>query len=210
MEEIFFNGLRKAGAREEDVAFVSRKLGELRELDENTYLHSLRVGAYALRAADALNIDNPAEFGIAAALHDYGKTRVDQALLKDHENHDDYPKEKMRVHAVEGFQALEGEHPLAALTSLLHHAYKAKEPYPKQEEIRERAGEISEEVNRLALIVNVLDAYDAHKTRPKKRGREPNVRKWLLEHHVSGGPNGEHAETVRKLFESGVLENGAD
>jgi PAS domain S-box-containing protein/putative nucleotidyltransferase with HDIG domain len=127
--------------------------------DEETYLHTERVGHVAalLAAASGLSDEDAELIRRAAPLHDIGKIGVpDPILLKDGRL-DARERGLMRAHALIGAKMLAGSHSavlqLAEEIALTHHERWDGGGYPR--------GLRGEEIPRSGRIVAIADVFDA-------------------------------------------------
>jgi putative nucleotidyltransferase with HDIG domain len=145
-----------------------RLLAEIKSNDEYTFTHSSNVGILAMSLAQHLGFNGHYlnKIGIAALLHDVGKTTTpDDILLKN----GPLTKEErtvMEEHTINGamyLMKLEGVNNLTILAALEHHIKYDGSGYPKI-----KGGG---EPNIVSQIIAVADVYDA--LRSKRPYREP-------------------------------------
>ena len=107
-------------------SYVLRRLQEVRDVDEETYIHSISVGilgSYISRYT--LFEPNPRAVFMPAALHDIGKAWIkDKSLLK-REFHDVKDKEGIKEHAIIGRNILKVDgYPFCAEVVLRVHRHQ--------------------------------------------------------------------------------------
>jgi len=136
----------------------SLALASLKDYDEYTFTHSANVAILSVTLAS--NILNNAkllnQLARAALLHDIGKTRIPQEILKKSDRLTTEEWHLMRKHPMLGVKILEQQkeiNKLAVLIAWQHHMKYDLSGYP--------AIEASCGLHPLALIVNICDVYDA-------------------------------------------------
>ena len=134
----------------------------LRNQDEKTYEHSVRVGILASEIATWVN-----EFGVSARillwaglLHDIGKSYVPAELLNKKEKFSDADRLAVEPHAMYGWEMLHGIHDYTAHIIVRHHQYGVH-PYPAVLPPLPDHGFPIEIINRAARILALADFYDA-------------------------------------------------
>jgi PAS domain S-box-containing protein len=127
--------------------------------DEETYLHTERVGHVAalIAAASGLSAEVVELIRRAAPLHDIGKIGVPDPILLKEERLDDRERGLMRAHALIGAKMLAGSRSgvlqLAEEIALSHHERWDGGGYPR--------GLRGEEIPRSGRIVAIADVFDA-------------------------------------------------
>ncbi|MDR1988600.1 MAG: HD domain-containing protein [Acidobacteriaceae bacterium] len=130
--------------------------------------HMVNVAALTLLQADAFGIGGPllVDFGIAALLHDIGKTRTPRAILDKPGRLDPDEVAIMQRHVLDGEQILRttpGMPPLAARVAFEHHLRQDGSGYPTGLEPRR--------LNVCTSMVVVADVFDALRAnRPYREG----------------------------------------
>lgn len=140
-------------------------LTTLRDYDEYTYTHSVNVCIFAVALGRRLGMRKMElyELGLAALLHDIGKTRVPTAVLQKSGTLDDAEWRSITAHPWMGVLSLfqlkgQGELPFRAiLVAHEHHMKCDLSGYPRP--IRPRT------LTMASRIVAVADGYDAATTR---------------------------------------------
>jgi putative nucleotidyltransferase with HDIG domain len=144
-------------------------LVNLRKRDEYTFNHSINVAVIALSVARHLNIREPIlqQIGIAAIMHDIGKTRVPMRLLAKSAKLSLDEFEIVKMHPVFGVEICrtEGFTDEIILDMVRHHheSYDGK-GYPDQLD--------GHRISRYAALVAIADCYDALTT---DRAYKPRV-----------------------------------
>ena len=138
--------------------------------DSMTGRHLVRVRVLTEALARELNYDAKTthDMGIASMLHDIGKVRVPDVILKSPDKLSEEDWLSMRQHTTWGAQFLDshGGFELASLIARAHHERWDGLGYPH--------GLIGEAIPAAAQIVSVADAYDAMTSdRPYRMGRSP-------------------------------------
>jgi putative two-component system response regulator len=127
--------------------------------DEETYLHTERVGHVAalLAAAAGLSAEEVELIRRAAPLHDIGKIGVPDPILLKEGRLDDRERGLMRAHALVGAKMLAGSRSavlqLAEEIALTHHERWDGGGYPR--------GLRGEEIPRSGRLVAIADVFDA-------------------------------------------------
>lgn len=125
--------------------------------ERNTYLHSLRVRAYAIKIGHSLKLDNRSlvTLGAGALLHDVGKLGIPDAILLKHGTLTKKEWCLMRKHPEIGRKILASTPFLddAAEIVYAHHERYDGTGYPRQL--------IGEEIPLCARIFSVADVFDA-------------------------------------------------
>ncbi len=133
-------------------------LSKIKSHDEYTFTHSSNVGILSMALAQRAGFNESSlnKIGIAALLHDVGKTTTpDDILLK---NGPLTHKERvvMEEHAIQGalyLMNIKGVHRLAVLAALEHHIKYDGSGYPKMKG--------SWRPNIVSQIITIADVYDA-------------------------------------------------
>lgn len=148
---------------------VTELLEKLKEHDEDTYLHSLKVGLYSIDLGYSLNLDEErlAILGCAANLHDIGKLKIDLNILDKEGGLTAEERTHIKTHT--GFvRDIMGENNFqeAMRIAVSHHEHQA-DPYPRSHRER-RADERGndrrshdEEMEFLGEIIAAADMMDA-------------------------------------------------
>ena len=139
----------------EDVIY---NIFEIRNHDNYTYLHSVKVGAIAIIMGKNLGLARKQlkDLAVGALLHDIGKMCIDNSILekKGRLTYQEY--EKMRFHPKYGFDLLRGAPGLSLFSAHVayqHHEREDGSGYPR--------GLNSDEIHLYAKIVMAADSYDA-------------------------------------------------
>ncbi|EKE21303.1 MAG: HDIG protein [uncultured bacterium] len=146
--------------------FIRERLLDIKNHDEETFLHSLEVGnmtAFLINKLGDKLAKKEKEILISSALlHDYGKTSVDPEILNKREELT--PKELMEIekHPTATFHALREWNIEVAKVSVAHHEHQ-DHTYPRKEFTDYVMGERipSEEVDKLSRILAIVDSFQA-------------------------------------------------
>jgi HD-GYP domain-containing protein (c-di-GMP phosphodiesterase class II) len=140
--------------------------------ETSIYTHSVNVGLLGTNLAKEVfrrSDEDLYEIGYAMFLHDIGKTKVSQRILNKPGRLSQEEWEIMKNHPEMGYEILSTEGhltPQSAITTLQHHERCNGEGYPK--------GLMSNEIDELGKICNLVDSYDALLTRrPYKPALSP-------------------------------------
>jgi HD-GYP domain-containing protein (c-di-GMP phosphodiesterase class II) len=133
-------------------------LSELKNVDEYTAIHSLNVCILSLAFGRHLGLspDTLRELGLGALLHDMGKIKVDQEVLRKPGRLSTAEFELMKLHPQYGLDILKQakELPSSVLdVAYSHHERAMGQGYPR--------GIKGMEINPLTRMVSIVDFYDA-------------------------------------------------
>lgn len=159
-------------------------LSDIHDNDDETYVHS--ANTMILATGFALRHQMPekdcVQWGLAALLHDIGKTQIPQEILKKPSNLDAAEWEVMRRHPQLGFQILRKSadpdvHGLAAQVAVEHHERHSGSGYPHHLGL--------DQIHPVSRSLMVLDIYEALTAdRVYREGIPPEkVIHYLLEGH---------------------------
>ncbi|MGE5561304.1 MAG: HD-GYP domain-containing protein [Chloroflexota bacterium] len=154
-------------------------LTDIRTNDDYTFGHSVNVAILCVMMGMAMNYNEARlhDLGLGAIMHDIGKVRLPEAILKKQGPLTPAELEEMQKHPTYGFNILRSQPNLSILTAHVayqHHERLNGEGYPR----RLRAGEIHE----FARIAAVADVYDALVTdRVTRRGFTPGEALQMLQ-----------------------------
>ncbi len=142
----------------------------LHETGAGTAEHSHAVERLALRIADHLRLDGELRrtVGLAARLHDIGKSAIPSSVLEKTAPLSDYEWQMMRDHTVFGEEILRGGSDMDAVARYVRHAHERWDGkgYPD--------GLAGEQIPLVSRIIFCADAYDAIcADRPYRRGASP-------------------------------------
>jgi polar amino acid transport system substrate-binding protein len=179
----------------------------LRNRDEKTYEHSVRVGILASKIAIYA-----AKPGISARmmlwagfLHDVGKSLVPPGVLTKKEafTREDYAQ--MEPHVKYGWDMLSNVHDYTAHVIVRHHQF-GPNPYPKElPPLPAHLNGKAEMVNAAARLLALADYYDALMHRDnEKNGRAPLTSKQKREIYMRD--NADQKDLVELLESVGVLK----
>jgi HD-GYP domain-containing protein (c-di-GMP phosphodiesterase class II) len=146
----------------DDAPVVFLEMTRLRTKDVGTYLHCLSVGTLMTQIGRLLDLEhgNVVELGLAGLLHDIGKLRIPDAILKKSGTLSDSERQMIRSHPERGFALLKENPevpPMVLEVCRLHHEYLDGSGYP----LGLKAPNISLPVR----ICTICDVFDALTTR---------------------------------------------
>lgn len=178
----------------------------LRNRDEKTYEHSVRVGVLASRIA--IYAARP---GVSARmllwaglLHDIGKSLLPPGILtkKAAFTQEDYAA--MEPHVKYGWDMLSSVHDFTAHIIVRHHQFGPR-PYPKAlPPLPEHLKDKAEQVNEAARLLALADYYDALMNRDnEKNGSAPLTSRQKREVYMRD--NADQKDLVELLESVGVL-----
>ncbi len=124
--------------------------------DYSTILHSINVMTFALGFGVSLNYSQPElkMLGLAALLHDVGKTKVDPEILTAPRKLTREEFEQMQSHSLIGYNILKTcnfKSKVIRMSALEHHEKLDKSGYPNGK------GNISD----ISQIIGIIDCYEA-------------------------------------------------
>ncbi|UCD33602.1 MAG: HD domain-containing protein [Desulfobacterales bacterium] len=138
--------------------------------DYTTALHSINVMAFALgfAAHTGFNSHDMKIFGLAALLHDVGKTKIDPEILQAAGKLSDEEFEEMKKHTTIGFNILDKcqfNDQRIKLTALDHHEKLDGSGYPNGKS----------NLSEIAQIIGIIDCYEAltNDDRPYRSAMDP-------------------------------------
>jgi len=134
-------------------------LASLKAHDEYTFSHAVNVAVLTLVQAEALGLDRQTlnDLGIAALLHDVGKLRVPEAILKKPGKLDPEEFELIKLHPGNGAKILmktPGITKLAYIVAFEHHIKYDFSGYPVVRPEKRK-------LNLGSMLVRIADTYDA-------------------------------------------------
>lgn len=137
---------------------VVMNLTDIRASDDYTFGHSVNVAILSVMIGLGLNYNESRlrDLGLGALLHDIGKVKLPEEILKKDGPLTPAETAEMQKHPTYGFEILRSQPSLSILSAHVayqHHERLNGEGYPR----RLRGGEIHE----FARIAAVADAYDA-------------------------------------------------
>ena len=189
-------------------ASVWNFLGVLREKDQPTYEHSIRVGLLGSRIATRMLLD-PKALLFPGTLHDFGKTLVPREILQKTEGFTEQDMRKMRKHPMYGYLILREIHPFSAEVLLRHHRHQ-ENGYPKK--LPKPLVKFSDNtllmIDFYSRLLALSDFYDALTTRANEKfgGRknlDENEAKSIL---LAKNPDLKY--TIGQLYKNGILGSG--
>jgi putative nucleotidyltransferase with HDIG domain len=161
---------RSAGMVEQTVAFLAcgpssfRSLVKLADTDYKLYSHSVNVCTLSLGLAQHVGIGDARELaalGIGAMLHDVGKTRIDERILRKRTPLTHAEFELMKKHVEYGLEILEqipDLPPVARIPILQHNEREDGSGYP-----RALCGDGIHLFGKITAIADVFDAMTSHR-----------------------------------------------
>jgi putative two-component system response regulator len=147
-------------AREREEECVFRLLSATSYRTDETVTHMRRVGMYAsvlLKEAVGWEIDEVADIALAAAMHDLGKIRIDETIMRKTSNLSAEEFEQMKKHTEFGAKMLadskQGMLQMAEEIALYHHEKYDGSGYP--------LGLSGDDIPESARVVAIADVYDS-------------------------------------------------
>ncbi len=137
---------------------VLLQLTGIRDIDNYTYLHSIDVCIFATIMGKKMGFgkDTLVDLGMGAILHDIGKCKVPQEILKKPDKLTDFEFSEMKLHPVYGCEIIKSVYGLnskIASIAFQHHEKWDGTGYP--------LGIRDKNINPFSRIVTLADVYDA-------------------------------------------------
>lgn len=205
-EQALDEALKNEGVAQNHRDDIKVYLQILKNRDQKTYEHSVRVGVLASKIA--LYAAQP---GISARmllwaglLHDIGKTLVPPGVLTKASNftQDDYAA--MEPHVKYGWDMLASVHDWTAHILVRHHQFGPK-PYPALPPLPEYLADREEMITRAARLLALADYFDALIHRGNdKNGSKPLTAKEKREIYMRD--NADQKELIEFLESVGVIK----
>ena len=147
------NILISADSRQFDVV---KQLLKISFIDYTTVLHSINVMAFSLVYAfyTQMDIHQTKSLGLSALLHDVGKTKIDQNILKSPRSLTNEEFEEMKKHTILGYNILKRckfTDKNICLVALEHHEKLDSSGYPYG----------TKQISEAAQIIGIIDCYEA-------------------------------------------------
>jgi len=183
-------------------------LGLVRNRDEETWEHSVRVGLKGAEVAEFTHIIEPKGLFYPGLLHDVGKALVNPKSLKKKKDFGEKDMKELRRHVMYGYRMLRGIHDFSARVLLFHHYFQER-GYPKVVPLPEI--DFSKGTNALAFycgrLLSVIDFYDAASNRRNEKFVPGNtelpdreqIRQSLLRF------NKDQTYLIGQLYEAGIF-----
>lgn len=170
----------------EDQLFANRSslisLASLKSYDEYTYTHAINIAILTMAQAESLGVPKGLihDFGIAAMLHDIGKTLVPEHILKKPSKLEPHEYEEMKKHPITGSILLLRNPAIPKLASIVayeHHLLYNVSGYPALPRSRSQ--------HLCSMLTSLSDFYDALRTnRPYQTARPSDEILAMLETRI--------------------------
>ncbi len=175
------NILISADSRQFDVV---KRLLNISFIDYTTVLHSINVMAFSLVYAfyTQLDIHQTKSLGLSALLHDVGKTKIDQNILKKPRSLTNEEFEEIKKHSIIGYNILKRckfTDKNICLVALEHHEKLDGSGYPHGKK----------QISEAAQIIGIIDCYEAltNNERPYRNAMIPIDTLTLIKDDVAAG-----------------------
>lgn len=163
----------RSGTREKVMPLILT----LRDRDEGTFEHSVRVAYLGEGIARYTRIVAPRTIWLPGLLHDIGKLGVDPNCLRKRVGFNGEDMEKMKRHVEYGCKLLVGLADFSAIVTFYHHYFNPDSAYPAESDFKkifgDRFDKWSEGSKTLAKycgrLVSLADVWDALTTRENDR-----------------------------------------
>lgn len=176
----------------------------LKEKDNYTYEHSIRVGILGARIAEYKSFDPKALF-FPGIFHDIGKIFVNPDILRKKKELNDAEWIEIKNHPIHAYIILKPIHSFSAEVVLRHHRYQENGYPDKIPEFQTKfSAETRLDIDAYARLVVLADFYDAINTRENekygsKKLSGDEVKSTLLE------KNPYHRELIEELYCVGIF-----
>lgn len=146
-------------------------LASLKTYDEYTFTHAINIAILTMAQAESLGVSKRMvhDFGVAALLHDIGKTLVPEHILKKAGKLEPHEFEEMKKHPISGAVLLlqNPEIPkLAAIVAYEHHLQYNISGYPALPQKRPQ--------HLCSMLTSLSDFYDALRTNRPYHNASPS------------------------------------
>lgn len=141
-----------------DNEHIVASLCDVRSIDEYTFSHSVNVSVISIVTGIGMGMKDESlkNLGIGALLHDIGKARIDEAILKKPSSLTSLEYEEVKRHTAYGYEILKNSDGIsdeACDIALSHHERLDGSGYPRRLK--------NSEIQVPARIVAIADVYDA-------------------------------------------------
>lgn len=159
----------------EDQLFANQSslisLASLKSYDEYTYTHAINISILTMAQAESLGVPKRLihDFGVAAMLHDIGKTMVPAHILKKPSKLEPHEFEEMRKHPITGAILLLRNPAIPALAAIVayeHHLQYNAPGYPALPSPRSQ--------HLCSMLTSLSDFYDALRTNRSYQNARPS------------------------------------
>lgn len=176
----------------------------LKQKDQATYEHSIRVGLLASQIARHIHLDPKALF-FAGTLHDIGKTLISSEILQKKEGFNEEDMKEMRRHSEYTYKLLSGIHEFSAEIALRHHRYQ-EEGYPKN--LPKSKVHFSKNtklmIDIFGRILSLADFYDAITTRNNDKFGEKKLSQYEIK-RILLEKNKDQKQLVERLYKNEIF-----
>ncbi len=141
-----------------EIGDVNKSLIDIKTHDNYTYMHSIDTSIMSVFLGINMELDKEQlkNLGLAAILHDIGKTKIDAAIINKAGGLTEEELEEIKMHPIYGAEILKKDLyiPEEVVKAVFqHHERIDGKGYPK--------GIIGNEISKLAQLVSLCDIYDA-------------------------------------------------
>jgi HD-GYP domain-containing protein (c-di-GMP phosphodiesterase class II) len=171
----------------------------IKQKDEQTYQHSLRVALLGVQIGDFLRIDKkPLLFG--GCLHDVGKIYIEDELLKKR-HYTKQDMEHMKEHVMHSYHLVKDIHPFTAEVILRHHKYQ-EDHYPLILPISHKEYTATErsKIDYYARLLALADFYDAITNRDNDKYGEAKKLSYDEVKDIMFSRNHDQKRLIRDLY----------
>lgn len=163
LEEMLENEFTALDVSLEDKNYIHACLSALKEKDEPTYEHSIKVGIRSSEIAKYMGFDAKTLF-FAGLIHDIGKLKISDKILQKKDTLTEEEMDEMKKHPQYTYDLVKDTYKTPAEIALRHHRYKT-DFYPKNLPELNTFPDSKVMVNLYAIILSLVDVYDALTTR---------------------------------------------
>lgn len=136
-------------------------LQPLKEKDQATYEHSIRVGLLAPQIGEFIHL-NPKPLFYAGLLHDIGKAQTRLAVLQKTEGWTEADTQEMRGHVMDGYRLVRDKYDFSAEIILWHHRFQPQGyPIERPPPLHEYSEATKIMIPWYGRILSLADTFDA-------------------------------------------------
>lgn len=163
LERMLENEFTALDVSPEDKSSIMTYLNAIKEKDMSTYEHSIRVGIRSSEIAKYMGFDAKTLF-FAGLIHDIGKLKISDKILQKKDTLTEEEMDEMKKHPQYTYDLVKDTYKTPAEIALRHHRYKS-DFYPKNLPKSDTFPSSMSGVNLYAIILSLVDVYDALTTR---------------------------------------------
>lgn len=194
---------------EEQQKSIMACLNMVRNKDEPTYEHSVRVGLTGKEIAEFTHIVEPKTLYYPGLLHDVGKALTSHESLVKIKGFTEKDRKELSKHPIDGYRILKGIHGFSARIALMHHKFQGERSYPKTLPKLELniSNQTQAVITYCARLISLIDFYDAASYRKNDRFSPGNPRLPTDEEVKADliNSNSDQEYLIKSLYEAGIF-----